>query len=307
MTTRSAFLGLLLLGGMLAPACLTAQSGADSVRVNGVTLRYQVQGSGKPLVLVHGWALNLHEWDNIVNDLARHYRVIRYDRRGYGSSGGRPDPTADAADLKALLESLGVSRAYVMGHSGGAHVALTLAVRYPEMVGGLILFASGPLPGFNPPFTGRDAPPVQQFAVIAKTQGLDSLRAAIAHWGQRVMFQGRPIPPPILAQIQAMLQTYQGYDFLDPAPPSNLAPEARADELGKVKAPTLVLIGDEEMPYLHLVAEALTYGIPEATMVVVRGGGHALSLQEPERFTAEVLRFLRLVDAGEAVPASPDQ
>ena len=76
-------------------------------------------------------------------------KVIRYDRRGFGESSGKPDFTADPADLKALLETLGHPRAHILGHSQGGGVALTFAVRYPEMVEGLILFGTGPPAGFG--------------------------------------------------------------------------------------------------------------------------------------------------------------
>jgi len=103
----------------LAPgAALRAQSGV--VEVNGVVLPYEVQGSGPPLVLIHGWAVNRAFWDLDVERLARQHTAIRYDRRGFGAATGKPDATADAADLKALLERLGYAKVHVMGHSAGA-------------------------------------------------------------------------------------------------------------------------------------------------------------------------------------------
>jgi pimeloyl-ACP methyl ester carboxylesterase len=117
--------------------------------VNGVTLQYEIEGSGKPLVLIHGWAVHRGFWDGDVGRFAPHYMVIRYDRRGFGASSGKPDLTADPADLKALLETLGHRRATIMGHSQGAAVALTFAVRYPEMVDALILYGAGPPAGFE--------------------------------------------------------------------------------------------------------------------------------------------------------------
>ena len=92
------------------------------------------------------------------------------------------------------------------------------------------------------------------------------------------------------------MKSYDGLDVIDPAPPSNLAPPARMDELGLVGAPTLVINGEYEMPYPLVVADALGYGISGATRIVVPGGGHSANWDEPERFQAEVLRFLRGVD-----------
>lgn len=83
----------------------------------------------------------------------------------------------------------------------------------------------------------------------------------------------------------------------DPTPDRTAGPtRPGVDRLADVEAPALILTGEWEMPYLRVVAAALAYGIPGAERAVVRGGGHAVHLQEPERFTAELARFLR--DAG---------
>lgn len=280
---------LLLAGSLFAlPPGLWAQ--ADSVSANGVTLVYEVQGNGEPLVLIHGWAVNRRYWDGTAELLARDYRVIRYDRRGYGESGGTPDPTADPADLEALLDALGHPRAHVLGHSAGAGVALTFAGRYPERVDRLILFGSGRLPGFAP---AREGAFFEELAGIARTQGMDSVRAAIV---KRAEERGGPRTPEVRERGRRLLESYRGLDLVDPAPPSGLVEPITVSELGSVRAPTLVVLGADEGPYLHLAAHALAYGIPDARKVVIPGGGHTVDWVEPERFVAEVLRFLRGAD-----------
>ena len=268
---------------------LSAQTNA--VEVNGVTLPYVVEGSGPPLVLIHGWAVNHHFWDGDVAALAEHYTVIRYDRRGFGAASGKPDLTADAADLAGLLEHLGYTGAYVMGHSQGADVALTLALRYPQMVRGLVLFGPGPgLADLALP-AGVEAPPVPQWIAAGREHGVDSLRAAIARWAGESF--GGQLSQDAMDRAWQMLQTYSGADLLDPAPPLNLAAIPRVDELPQLAAPTLVIYGDQEMAVVRHVADVLTRGIPGVRRVVVTGGGHTVNWSEPERFAAEVLRFLR--------------
>ncbi len=281
--------GLLVMGStLLVPRSVAGQ--AATVDVNGVSLRYEVEGSGKPLVLIHGWALSQTEWEGQVELLSPHYKVIRYDRRGFGESSGKPDDTADPADLKALLETLGYPRAHILGHSAGGAVALTFAVRYPEMVDGLILFGPGPpADGFGLPWDGADAFPWEEWTAIARTYGIDSLRAAMSPLAD-MMFPGRPDGA---RRARKEIAAYQGLDLIDPAAPSNLVEPARIDELRTVRAPTLVIVGQYEMPYNQVWADALTYGITGAKKVVVPGGGHAVNWVEPERFVAEILRFLR--------------
>ncbi len=280
--------GLLVMGStLLVPRSVAGQ--AATVDVNGVSLRYEVEGNGKPLVLIHGWALSRSEWDGQVELLLPHYKVIRYDRRGFGESSGKPDFTADPADLKALLETLGHPRAHILGHSQGGGVALTFAVRYPEMVEGLILFGTGPPAGFGLAWDGADAFPFAEWTEIARTHGVDSLKEAMSSMAAN-MFPGRPDGA---RRARTELVSYRGLDLIDPAAPSNLVEPARVDELRTVRAPTLVIVGEYEMPYMQVVADALTYGITGAKKVVVPGGGHAVNWVEPERFVAEILRFLR--------------
>ena len=293
MKTSGVVAGLILLGGaaLLADSAY-AQSG--TAEVNGVSLPYEITGSGEPLVLIHGWAVHLGFWDTDVDALARRYTVIRYDRRGFGAATGKPDLTADPADLKALLDELGIARAHVMGHSQGTNVALTFAVRYPEMVDGLILFGPGAPPGFGVP-EGPEAPPFGEWIGAARASGIDALKDALTAWAGA---QFGDQPDEMMRRSRELLEPYTGADLLDPNPPLNLVAPARIDELRLVGAPTLLLVGEHEMPHLRLVADALAYGIPGAQEVVIVGGGHTVNWAEPERFAAEVLRFLREVDAG---------
>ncbi len=273
---------------LLSPQIARGQSA--SVQINGISLRYEIEGSGKPLVLVHGWAVHRGFWDGEVERFAPHYTVIRYDRRGFGESSGKPDLSADPADLKALLETLGYSQVRIMGHSGGTNVALTFAIRYPEMVDALIMFGPVPPSGFDLPFDGEDAPPMAELVETARMHGIDSVRAIISAWTAE-QFGGSSSDDA--ERGRALLETYTGLDLIDPAPPSNLVEPARIDELRAVKAPTLIILGQDEMPYLRIVADVLTYGITGAKKIVVPGGGHVVNWAEPERFAAEILRFLR--------------
>jgi pimeloyl-ACP methyl ester carboxylesterase len=289
MKTGSTRVGRFLLGWALLLACPALWAQAGTVDANGVSLPYEISGSGPPLVLIHGWAVHRGYWDTDVENLARHYTIIRYDRRGFGEATGKPDLTADPADLRALLETLGYARAHIMGHSQGTQVALTFAVRYPGFVDGLILFGPGPVPGLNLPEGPRD-PPIAEWMAAARTHGVDALKEAIVVWAVE-NFGDRP--SEFTARARRLMEPYTGLDLLDPDPPLNLVAPAGVDDLKLVRAPTLVLLGEGEG---RLVADVLTYGIADARQVVIPGGGHTVNWAEPERFAAEVLRFLRTVD-----------
>ena len=102
-------------------------------------LYYEVAGSGHPLVLIHGFTLDTRMWDDQFETFAREYQVVRYDRRGFGKSSLPVDEDyAHADDLAALLEHLGIDRAYVLGLSGGGASAIDFALTYPEAIDGYL-------------------------------------------------------------------------------------------------------------------------------------------------------------------------
>lgn len=116
--------------------------------VNGMRLHYLERGEGDPLILLHGNGSMIEDFESsgLIDMAAKKYRVIVFDRPGYGHS-ERPrgtiwTPEAQADLLHRAMQKIGVSRAIVLGHSWGASVAIALALKYPKAVNGLIL-ASG--------------------------------------------------------------------------------------------------------------------------------------------------------------------
>jgi len=107
-----------------------------------VALRYRDEGSGRPLLLVHGWGGDLRAWEPVMPGLASQHRVIRVDLRGHGRSpiprhGYRP--TDMAGDLGALIERLGIAPVIAVGHSMGGQVVSALAVEHPTLIAGVIV------------------------------------------------------------------------------------------------------------------------------------------------------------------------
>src|SRR5262245_26329822 len=112
--------------------------GRDQYFLSGdARLRFRDEGAGAPVVFIHGWTLDLDAWEPQAAALAPSLRVIRYDRRGFGLSGGTPGRAADLEDLSALLGHLGLDAATLVGLSQGARVALAFALRHPVRVSAL--------------------------------------------------------------------------------------------------------------------------------------------------------------------------
>ena len=120
-----------------------------TAEVNDTRLYYEVSGSGHPLVLIHGLALDTRMWDDQFQAFSEYYRVIRFDLRGFGNS---TLPTGDQYayfdDLFALLNYLDISQAHILGLSLGGSVAVDFALAYPEATSSLILVDVSGLDGF---------------------------------------------------------------------------------------------------------------------------------------------------------------
>jgi pimeloyl-ACP methyl ester carboxylesterase len=132
--------------------------------VNGVRLHYVERGSGEPLVLLHGNGSMIQDFESsgLIDFAARDYRVIVFDRPGFGHS-DRPrnivwTPDAQAELIKHALARLGVSNAIVLGHSWGASVAVALALKYPGLVRGLVLASGYYYPTVRPGVVAMAAP-----------------------------------------------------------------------------------------------------------------------------------------------------
>jgi pimeloyl-ACP methyl ester carboxylesterase len=264
---------------------------AGFLSANGALLYYEVEGDGPPLVLLHGWSLDLRMFDLQMTALTHDYGVIRMDRRGFGRSSDAEDMTWNAADLNALLDHLGVARAHVLGMSQGGRVALDFTAAFPDRVDRLILQGSMPPSGFGLRWSGPDRFPVDEYRALARTHGLDGFRGAwAAHPLMRLPAGAHERDARRL--VETMLADYRGGLLLQPVDSSGPFKGASFAEVRAFQAPALVLTGDQEIRYLQITADALAYALPHARRVVLPGGGHLINLSEPERYSEAVLEFL---------------
>ena len=268
---------------------------AHIAKLNGESIYYEVSGEGTPVVLIHGWSLNLRMWDPQVSALSRRFRVIRYDRRGFGKSTGNEDITWDAEDLNALLHQLGVAKAHILGMSQGARVALQFARDHSDRVSSLILHAAPAPDGFGLQWTGADRTRFDEWTTIAREQGLDAFRRV---WSSHPLMAIPAGHADAKARLTELLAAYRGGRFLSPASPSGAVAAITMDDVPRIRVRTLVLVGEKEVPFLQIVARALAYYLPDARLVTVPGGGHMVNLIEPDRYNTALLDFLTGVDLG---------
>ncbi len=143
------------------------------VEINGGKLYYEIEGEGPTLVLGHAGFVDSRMWDAQWDAFKQHYRLLRYDMRGYGKSDVATGAVNRRDDLYQLLTALNVDRAIMLGCSMSGEVAIDMAVEHPNMVSALIPISATPT-GFEM----QGAPPPLMMAMIAAAQAGDNDRTS---------------------------------------------------------------------------------------------------------------------------------
>jgi pimeloyl-ACP methyl ester carboxylesterase len=245
------------------------------------------EGRGQPVVLVHGLPGSAHDWRPLPDQLvAAGFRVIRYDRTGYGHSSSRPlddshSVAANGADLLGLITALSLDRPILVGWSYGGGVSLSAAAQAPSQVAALLLVGSdGPA---TPPF-GRFGTfflltePIRRWGVAS---GIP-VRLGIASMGRLAFRQAVPAWWPahalsVVAPPKAQRTWTREVRDFDPA-------SIPAD---RISLPVTVVHGTADAFVLPEVATALHRQIPGSVLVLIDGGGHMLPNTHTERMVAE--------------------
>lgn len=249
-----------------------------------MTLAHDVHGDGPPLLLVHGMGLDRRMWDPNMAALTARHRVVRCDLRGFGRTPPPAEGTySNAGDLRALLDELGIERAAVCGLSMGAGIALELAIAHPDAVAALVL-VDADLPGV--PLDDALRASVGAAAGAAREGDVEGARAA---WLATPFFAYSP--PQVRAALEAIVGDYTFWHMSNPG--RQVGPQPPAGRRGdEVRAPTLVLWGEREVPHFAANCERIARDIAGARTVVLEGAGHMSNMDAPAAFDAALLDFL---------------
>ncbi len=243
-------------------------------------LHHRLDGptDGPPLVLANSIGTTLELWNGQLPALAREFRVLRYDQLGHGRSDVPPGPyTIEqlARELLGLLDDLQIGRTSFCGLSLGGAVGMWLAANAPERLDRLVL--AGTSAHFGPPERWIER------AALVRTEGLEPIAdATMGRWFT-----------PAFADVEPFR------DLLVATPPEGYAACCDAlaawdfrTELGRISAPTLVLVGEADPATPPDQARLIADGIPGARLVVLAGAAHLLNVEQREAFDTAVLDHL---------------
>ncbi|MEV7098470.1 alpha/beta hydrolase [Amycolatopsis sp. NPDC051045] len=274
-----------------------------TIEVNGTAFGYDEAGEGPAVVLLHTAIGDRRMWDAQFTELAATHRVIRYDRRGFGETGGETGEHAHYEDLLALLDARGIEQAALVGASMGGACALDAALAAPERVTRLVLLGSG--------LTGHTWPDHMQadMAKAAAAVPADRLARYQAREGDvdpadvRVMAEANirylvagpdrdvsVLPVEMLALVKEMCEQVYRHGWTAPQWTERI-PDTR-HRLAEITTPALVVIGTSDAPGLVELSAHLAESLPAAELVELAGTGHLPSMERPEEVNALLRKFL---------------
>ena len=271
----------------------TASLPVRKVDAGGTSLAYVEQGSGEPVVFVHGAVSDYRTWLEQFEALAGDYRVISYSRRAHypNAREGDENYTRDAhkTDLIEFLKALRLEKAHLIGHSYGAAVALLAALEAPALVGSLVLAEPSPCPeildedaklllaeqkaSFEKVMrlaeNGAAEPAVREF--LHTVIGIDALGLLPA--------ERRAVVLENAATLRPMLRTYYE-SFLS------------VEKLKKLKVPTMFITGEISPVIARQTCQTIDRYLPNSKIAILKCASHGLQMENPEGFSRLVLDFL---------------
>jgi 3-oxoadipate enol-lactonase len=248
---------------------------------------YEVAGSGEPtIVLIHGGLLDCHMWDEQFELLAKTHRVLRYDASAHGNSTLPPNFYWDHADLRELLNTLGIERAVLVGLSLGGRIAIDFALEEPERVEAIVAVSSG-LSGYR--FTSDYYIEYRDVMIQAWRAGeFDAVvEAFLRSWTDGPHRQPEQVDPEVREKVRVMAR-----NGLEHAMEGRLIDPPAIERLDELGLPMLIVVGEFDLPGIREIADMVVAANPNAELVVVPDVAHMVNLEAPEAFNRLLLDYL---------------
>jgi pimeloyl-ACP methyl ester carboxylesterase len=271
---------------------------AKTAEINGVRLSYVEQGSGEPIVFVHGLVSDLRAWEPIKDEIAKKYRFIAYTQRYFGTAPWSDDGKQFsigtlADDLGKFIASLNAGPVHLVGWSYGGPVATIAALKNPSLIRSLILYEPAlmsvlPESSDDGKTARADRAKMMASSVAASKAG-DPVKAS------RLLLESVWKLPPggfdheSLAARTMVDDNARTTPLAFAAPPP---PDVTCDMLKNFTKPTLVMYGEQTYTGYILVSKAISRCVPGATLAVLPNVNHDGPMRDPTGLSTAILRFL---------------
>jgi pimeloyl-ACP methyl ester carboxylesterase len=265
------------------------------IEIDGMQVHYRDEGTGFPIVLLHGTAASLHTWDAWSQELIKNYRVIRMDLPAFGITGPNKNPDYSIKNytkfLHQFLSKLQIEKCYLAGNSLGGNIAWNYTAEHPEKIAKLILIDASGLPTNKPqPFVFK----------MAKTPILNSLflyftpKFFIEKNIKEVYADDSKISSKLIERYHKMaLREGNRKAFIDRAKTDFTPNEFKnSDKLQSILTPTLLIWGakDEWIPLEN--GKRMNNLLPNATLYIIENSGHVPMEENPKESLLILKEFL---------------
>ena len=259
----------------------SAMSDTGYILVDGGKLFYESAGKGKNIVLLHDGMVNNKIWDEQFPLLSKTYRVVRYDRRGYGKSSDPETKYSNINDLNQLFIQLKIDKAIIFGMSSGGRLAIDFTLTYPEKVSGLVLVGAV-VSGFGytshmntrgghfDPQKITDPVKVNEYFIKDDPYEIYSENTVAKEKIMKLL--------PFLARQNSV--------------PTQPAAKVAVRSLSEIKVPALILVGEYDIPDVHAHAGVINAGIANSKREIIPRSGHLIPLEQPALFNEAIIAFL---------------
>ncbi|MGH2547623.1 MAG: alpha/beta fold hydrolase [Actinomycetota bacterium] len=253
---------------------------------DGAKLYYEVAGTGPPLVLLHGGLWDGRLWDDQWRAFTARFRTVRPDYRGFGRSDPAEREFNLTEDLVTVLDAEAIQRAAVAGLSLGGYVAVDLALTHPDRVSTLVLVAAG-VTGFDGWGEEIQKHRAETEAAVQRGDLGAALELDLELWcplrtgndERQLRIARENLNAPLAEELADVVE------------------QRAIDRLGEIAVPTLVLVGDRDVPEMLRLADILDTGIPGARKAIIEDADHVPNVRKPEEFNDLVIGFLQEVAA----------
>ena len=278
------------------------------LNVNGVRLHFVERGSGEPLILLHGNGSMIEDFQSsgLIDLAAKHFRVIVFDRPGFGHS-DRPrnviwTPDAQAELIKQALAGLGVSNAVVLGHSWGASVGVAMALKFPDLVRGLVLASGYYYPTARPDVIAMGAPSLPLIGNILSYTLSPMISRAIWPMMMAKIFGPRSMPEKFAAFPKEMaLRPSQ--IRASAAESALMIPDAvnLRNQYANLKMPVVIVAGqDDQLIDIDTQSARLHSDIPQSRFHRIAAHGHMIQQTATDQVMSAIQDVVRSASQLEA-------
>ena len=249
-------------------------------------LYYEMKGHGdETIVFIHDGLVHGEVWDNQFASFSEKFRVVRYDRRGYGRS-PKPEKTySNIEDLYQVFTSLNIDKAILIGMSAGGGLAIDFTLAHPEKVSSLIVVGAV-VSGFS------YSEHMLTRGGRLKPEDYANPEKLLEYLVKEDPYEIAPQNKEVKEKLWTLMQAYpQNIDFAK----NRLAEPPERQAIGilkEIQIPTLIVVGEFDIPDVFVHAGAIESGIPNSQKAIIQNAGHLVPLEQPELFNQQVLNFL---------------